>query len=153
MKFLPIGLDVRDRICIVVGAGSVGTRKVKNLLTAGAAVTVVSPDATDTVVRLAEEDRVQFKKRPFREKDLAGAFLIVIATDDQELNARLARLATNQGILVCDASSAGRSQVIFGAVHQAANTTLAVFTDGEDPRRARKTRDRIAALETEWEGE
>ena len=35
MKYLPIGLDVRGRICIVVGGGRIGTRKAMNLLGAG----------------------------------------------------------------------------------------------------------------------
>ena len=44
MKYLPVGLDVRGRICIVVGGGHIGTRKAVNLLRAGAEVTVVSPE-------------------------------------------------------------------------------------------------------------
>jgi siroheme synthase (precorrin-2 oxidase/ferrochelatase) len=54
-------------------------------------------------------------------------------------------------VLVCDASSASRSEVIFGALHHGAGVTLAVFTDGRDPSLARNTRDRIATLREEWE--
>ena len=48
--------------------------------------------------------------------------------------------------LVCDASSAERSQVIFGALLEGADVTIAVFTGGRDPARAKRTRDRIAGL-------
>jgi siroheme synthase-like protein len=150
MRYLPVGLDVRDRTCIVVGAGSVGTRKVTNLLRAGAAVVVVSPEATGTVALHAEEGRILWKKRDFLEEDIEGAFLVVAATDDVELNTRLGVLSRERGILICDSSSAERSQVIFGAVHQSHGVTLSVFTDGKDPSRARQTRDRIAELEGEW---
>ena len=44
LRFLPVGLNVRGRRCVVVGGGNVGTRKVGNLARAGADVTVVAPD-------------------------------------------------------------------------------------------------------------
>ena len=46
MRFLPVGLDVQGKSCLVVGGGSIGTRKVTTLLGAGAMVTVVSPAVT-----------------------------------------------------------------------------------------------------------
>jgi precorrin-2 dehydrogenase/sirohydrochlorin ferrochelatase len=150
MRYLPIGLDVRGRICIVVGGGRIGTRKAINLLGAGAAVTVVSPVATEAVAALASTGELRWRKRPAQEGDLEGAFLAVIASDNEELNARLVRSAKNGGVLVCDASSADRTEVIFGALHHGSDTTLAVFTDGQDPSLARKIRDRIAELEPTW---
>ncbi|MBT8398417.1 MAG: bifunctional precorrin-2 dehydrogenase/sirohydrochlorin ferrochelatase [Gemmatimonadetes bacterium] len=153
MKYLPVGLDVRDRICIVVGGGQIGTRKVANLLRAGAAVTVISPLVSDEVGILAEKEEIQWLRREIRGGDLAGAFLTVAATENEEVNALVVRDALDAGSLVCDASSAARSQVIFGALLEGEGVTLAVFTDGQDPARARKTRDRIAALEEDWKEE
>ncbi len=150
MKYLPIGLDVRNRICIVVGGGKIGTRKVTNLLRAGASVTVISPTATDEVGILADSGEVRWKRRELEGADLEGAFLTVAATDDDGLNARVVREALAMGSLVCDASSSHRSQVIFGALHLGSDVTLAVFSDGKDPALARRTRNRIAALEEDW---
>ena len=53
MRYYPINLDIRNRKCLVVGGGSVGTRKVISLLDCGAAVTVVSPRATEKLLELA----------------------------------------------------------------------------------------------------
>jgi siroheme synthase-like protein len=82
---------------------------------------------------------------------LDGAFLAIAATDDEATNTRLVQDARAQGVLVCDASDASRSEVIFGALHHGEGVTVAVFTDGQDPSLARKTRDRIAALGGDWE--
>jgi precorrin-2 dehydrogenase/sirohydrochlorin ferrochelatase len=153
MKYLPIGLDVRGRMCIVVGGGKVGTRKATNLLQAGADVTVVSPEATDRLTLLAEEEKLNWKKRAYEGPDLEGAFLAVAATNDKSTNTRLVQDARTNGVLVCDATDASRSEVIFGALHEGGGVTLAVFTDGQDPSLARKTRDRIAALGEDWEEE
>ncbi|NIU78087.1 MAG: hypothetical protein GWN71_32400, partial [Gammaproteobacteria bacterium] len=53
----------------------------------------------------------------------------------------------------CDASSARHSQVIFGALLESAGVTIATFTDGRSPTRARETRDRIARLLEDDEAE
>jgi siroheme synthase-like protein len=144
MRFLPVGLDVRGRTCLVVGGGTVGTRKVVNLLRAGATVVMASPQATQELERLAASGELRWIREPFRNDHLHGVFLAVAATDDDALNAQVAQEALRRGTLVCDASSAERSQVIFGALHRGDGFTVAVFTDGRDPSRAREIRDRIA---------
>ena len=152
MKYLPIGLNVREKKCLVVGGGPIGERKVRNLLGAGAAVSLVSPEVTRGLADLAASGRISLSREEYREEHLDGVFLAVAATDDRDLNARVAEAAGSRGILVCDASSAIRSEVIFGALHSQEGLTVAVFTDGEDPSRARRVRDRIAGLVSQGEG-
>ena len=55
MRYYPVNLDIQHRNCLVVGGGSVGTRKVATLLGCGARVTVVSPRVTDRLLELAME--------------------------------------------------------------------------------------------------
>ena len=150
MKYLPVGLDVRGRTCIVVGGGNIGTRKAITLLEAGADVTIVSPEASEEVEKLAKARQLRWRQEEYQATALDGAFLAVAATKNEILNARLVQDARERGVLICDASSASRSQVIFGALHQGDGITLAIFTDGRDPALARRTRDRIASLGKEW---
>jgi siroheme synthase-like protein len=150
MNFFPVGLDLRGRNCIVVGGGSVGTRKVNSLLLAGAQVTLVSPEGTEKLSGLFRVEQIHWERRPYQDGDLEGAFLVVAATDDPQVNDGIASAGRRAGVLVCDASSAGRSDLIFGALHRSDPAIVAVFTDGTDPARARRVRDRIADLEAEW---
>jgi siroheme synthase-like protein len=143
-RFLPVGLNIRHRSCLVVGGGGVGTRKVLTLTRAGARVTVISPTITGELAQHVEAGHVRWLKDSFREKHLGGAFLVVAATNDETLNATVVRLAEQRGALACDASSAERSTVIFGALFEDEDVTVAVFTGGRDPAKARRTRDRIA---------
>ncbi len=144
MRFLPIGIDVRGKVCLVVGGGDVGTRKAVALVQAGAAVTVVSPVVTAELAEQIQAGRIGWVEGQFRDGHLSGVFLAVAATDDDALNAMIVSLAEERGALVCDASSAERSQVIFGALLESDDTTIAVFTDGRNPAQARRTRDQIA---------
>jgi siroheme synthase-like protein len=146
LRFLPLALDVRGKNCIVIGGGGVGTRKVRTLVRAGANVTVVSPTVTEELAAEIEAGRARWVEGAFQEQQLSNAFLVIAATDDIDLNAAVIRAAAGRGALVCDASSAERSQVIFGALHTCEDATIAVFTDGRDPACARRTRDRIADL-------
>ena len=146
MRFLPVGLDVQGKNCLVVGGGGVGTRKALALARAGAIVTVVSPAVTGELADQIEDGRVRWTKDSFREEHIKDAFLVVAATDDETSNAAVVRVAAQCGALVCDASSAERSQVIFGALFEDGDATVAVFTGGRDPAQARRTRDEIAQL-------
>jgi uroporphyrin-III C-methyltransferase/precorrin-2 dehydrogenase/sirohydrochlorin ferrochelatase len=146
LRFLPVGLDVRGRRCLVVGGGSVGTRKALTLARAGADVTVVAPALSDELAARGEAGRIRCAREPFRPEHLQGAFLVIAATDDEALNAAVVRGAAQHGALACDASSAERSGVIFGALLEGDGVTVAVFTHGRDPALAARTRDWIAAL-------
>ena len=145
MRFLPVGLDVQGKVCLVVGGGNVGARKVKNLVRAGAKVTVVSPTVTESLGGQIKFGSATWVQNSFRDEHLDGVFLVVAATDNQAVNANIVSCAGKCGVLVCDASSAERSQVIFGALHQGEDgVSVAVFTDGRDPSKSRRARDRIA---------
>lgn len=144
--FLPIGITLTGRPCLVVGGGTVGTRKAATLLAAGAQVTVVAPALSDELAAMAADGRIRWIEVPYADLHLAGAFLVVAATDDPALNAAVAAAAQRAGALACDASSGRSSQIIFGALLDHDDATIAVFTDGRDPAHARDTRDRIATL-------
>jgi siroheme synthase-like protein len=146
LRFLPLALDFRGRRCLVVGGGVIGTRKALTLAHAGADVTVVSPEVTGTLAAAAADGVLRHVPATFDPSHVEGAFLVVAATDDEPLNEAVAAAAARAGALVCDASSSGRSQAIFGAMLRREDATVAVFTDGRDPAHARRTRDRIAGL-------
>ncbi len=148
LPFLPVALNIRGKDCLVVGGGAVGTRKVQTLLRAGGLVTVVAPNVSRELAQQIEAGHIRWVQESFQDDHLVGAFLVVAATDDQALNAAVVRQADRCGMLVCDASSAERSQVIFGALFNNGDTTVAVYTGGRDPAKARRTRDRIADLVT-----
>jgi siroheme synthase-like protein len=144
--FFPVGLRVQGQNCLVVGGGAVGTRKVLTLARAGAKVTVVSPTVTEELARCIAACGAHWVQATFRAEHLTGVLLVVAATDDEALNAAVVRAAAQHGALACDASSAERSQVVFGALLAQGDVTIAVFTGGRDPAQARRTRDRVAKL-------
>ena len=130
---------------VVVGGGAVGERKVTGLLAAAACVCLVSPTATAHLQSLAQAGQIEWLARPYQPGDLAGALLVFAASDQREVNALVAAEARAARILcnVADAPDEGDFHV--PAVLRTDDLVIAVGTGGEQPRRARQVRDRIAA--------
>ena len=70
MRYYPVCLDIKERPCLVVGGGQVGTRKVATLLTCGARVTVVSREVTPELARLADGGKIELILRDYQTADL-----------------------------------------------------------------------------------
>src|SRR5262245_39337820 len=96
----PILVAVDGRPVVVVGGGRVAERRARELLAAGAVVRVVSPEAGAGLAGLAATGALTVEPRPYRQGDLAGAALAVAATDDPEVNRRVAADGRDSGVLV-----------------------------------------------------
>lgn len=84
--FYPAYINLQNRKCLVVGGGTVAERKVVSMLISGGDVTVISPDATELIIFLAEIGTVQWHKRQFKTGDTSGHFLVCAATDFTTIN-------------------------------------------------------------------
>ena len=140
MEYYPVNLDIKKRKCLVVGGGRVGTRKVLTLLDCGARVTVVSPDAREKLIELANRGAITLEKRPYRETDLDGMFLVIGTTDDEELNYQIS-LAAEKLNMLCNI--ADRPQVcnfILPSIVSRGDLTISISTSGKSPALAKKLR-------------
>ncbi|WP_370616603.1 uroporphyrinogen-III C-methyltransferase [Mumia sp. Pv 4-285] len=92
-------LPVSGRRVLVVGAGADALGQVVALRDAGAAVTVVAPEAVQSIADLAERGVLQWHSRAYEAADVAGleAELVVAATGERDLDARVAADAAAVG--------------------------------------------------------
>ncbi|MEW6595396.1 MAG: bifunctional precorrin-2 dehydrogenase/sirohydrochlorin ferrochelatase [Thermodesulfobacteriota bacterium] len=141
MSFFPICLDIADRHCVVIGGGRVAERKVASLLDCGAAVTVVSPDLTEPLRCLADRGTINWLARPYQAGDLAGAFLVIAATDDPEVQEAVHAEAEQDNILLNVADVPKWCNFILPATTRQGDLTIAVSTAGKSPAMARRLRE------------
>jgi uroporphyrin-III C-methyltransferase/precorrin-2 dehydrogenase/sirohydrochlorin ferrochelatase len=146
MDFLPVFLDIRGRNTVVIGGGDVAARKVELLLRAGAEVGVVSPVLCASLQREADDGRIRHTARPYAEGDLAGARLVVAATDNEEVNRRVARDAEGSGIPVNVADNPEIGSYIVPSIVDRSPVLVAVSTGGASPVLARLIRTRLESL-------
>ncbi|HUW59027.1 MAG TPA: bifunctional precorrin-2 dehydrogenase/sirohydrochlorin ferrochelatase [Planctomycetota bacterium] len=139
-RYYPVNLDVRGKRCLVVGGGEVALRKARSLLEAGGAVTVVAPEVHP---HLRADDRVEVHERAFRDTDLHGAFVVVVATDDDLTNRTVARDAADFGCLVNVVDCPALSNFIVPATLRRGEFAVCVSTGGASPALARRVRRRL----------
>jgi len=140
MRYYPISLDIKNRNCLVVGGGSVGTRKVMMLLECGAVVSVVSIEATEKLQELSVNGQIGLERRPFKTSDLHGKFLVMGATDNSGINRHIYAEAQRLGVLCNIADQPEACDFILPAIVNRGDLTIAISTSGKSPAFAKKLR-------------
>ena len=125
MSYFPFMIELNNERCLIAGGGTVAYRKVCSMLEFGAVVTVVSPEFCPELLELVEQVNTPDKycaatsddrgsvenfadysgcltlvKRRVQPQDIDGAFVVIMATDDEKVNHDMAELCRQQRILV-----------------------------------------------------
>ena len=145
MDHLPVFLQLKHLSCLVVGGGVVAERKVRLLIRAGAAVTVVGRDLTDELARLRDEDRIVQHAGEFTDRLLSGMRIVIAATDDHQVNRRIASAAEEAGILCNVVDDGAVSSFIVPAIVDRSPVVIAIGTGGNAPVLAQRLKSQIEA--------
>ena len=142
MKYYPINFDIKDKNCLVVGGGSVGARKTSTLIRCGAVTTVVSPEFTPAFENLGKQGIILLKKE-YSEDDLENMFLVILATDNWELNLEISKHAKKKGILCNIADNMEESDFILPSIISRGDLLITVSTGGKSPALAKKIKENL----------
>jgi uroporphyrin-III C-methyltransferase/precorrin-2 dehydrogenase/sirohydrochlorin ferrochelatase len=135
--------DLAGLPVLVVGGGSVACRKVEALLNAGARVTVGAPRLDERLVRQVEEGQVASRCGEFVPEWLDGMWLVIAATGDRSLNARVAAEAGRRRIFANVVDDAELSRFHVPAVVDRSPLMVAISTAGAAPALARRVRETL----------
>ncbi len=142
MTLYPLGLRLAGRRVLVVGGGTVATRRVPALLDAGADVLLVAPSVTPALQALIDAGRVHWAARKFEPSDVDGAWLVQAALDDRLAAAAVSAAAAERRVFCVRADDRAAATAWTPAVTRYGAVTVAVLGGG-DPRRAIAVRDGI----------
>lgn len=151
MRYYPLFLSLADVRCLVVGAGSVGRRKIADLLAcAPASVLVVDPNLDEKALEEAGLSAacLRAEKRAFRPEDLEGVRLAFAATPSAAVNSAVAGLCRASGIPcnVAGPLEKGASGSFLVPAHvESGPITLALSTSGCSPALARALKEDLKA--------
>jgi uroporphyrin-III C-methyltransferase/precorrin-2 dehydrogenase/sirohydrochlorin ferrochelatase len=157
MRYFPLFADLSGQRVLVVGGGEVAERKVRLLLETDARVELVAPeltewllqrlpDAIDVARRHDGGATVEWLALAFDPAQLAGTTLVVAATSDPAVNARVAAAARDRQVLVNVVDDAELSSFIVPAIVDRSPLVIAISSGGVAPVLARHVRERLESL-------
>lgn len=146
MRHLPAFLDIAGRTCLVVGGGEVAARKTALLERAGGRVRVISPELVPSLSRGVAAGRIQHVEQAFSPDQITNSAVVIAATDDRLLNARVSWEARLRNIPVNVVDDPALCTFQVPAIIDRDPVLVAVSTGGSSPVLAQWVRRRIEAL-------
>ena len=126
-RLLPLFLDLGQKLIVIFGGGSVGERKARLFLDYGR-VRVVSKDFTSGLLEMKNDlELVATDLSRGFEKYLAGAFIAIPATNDSELNRKIEREASKQGVLINKVDGVG--DIVVPSIIRKGSIAIAITTE------------------------
>jgi len=136
IAMFPLFLNMNDRLCVVVGGGSVGQRKTAALLESGARVRMICLESRPP---LLDSPRLEWLTEPYAAEHLTGAAL-VFAAAPPEVNRRVVRDAHRLRVWVNVADDPANGDFYVPATVRRGNFILAIGTGGAAPGLAQAVR-------------
>ncbi|MCX7102981.1 MAG: siroheme synthase CysG [Methylobacter sp.] len=146
MDYFPVFLKLTDQPCLVIGAGEIAARKIELLSRAGANITVIAREISDTVLSQEASHRLTLLEKSFVPEDLGEFRLVVSATDNAETNQLVAKTATEKNIPVNVVDNPELCSFIFPAIIDRSPIIAAVSSGGAAPVLARLLRAKIETV-------
>ncbi len=139
-------LKLKGRRCLVVGGGDVGLEKVEGLLACDGDVTVVAPELQPELARYAEEGSIAWRPRAYEPADLDGAFMVIAATNDSEVNIGVYEDAERRAMLANVVDVPPLCNFILPAIVRTGPLAIAISTAGASPALAKRMKREIGDL-------
>ncbi len=140
-------LKLTGRRCLVIGGGEVGVEKVEGLLACDASVTVIAPGVEPVLEEYAREGSLDWERREYTgPADLEGAFLVIAATNDSEVNIAVFHDAERRAMLANVVDVPPLCNFILPAIVRTGPLAIAISTAGASPALAKRMKREVSEL-------
>jgi len=143
-NLFPVFLKLEELDTLIVGGGNVGLEKLNAILKSSprARITVVASAIKEEIRQLAQASRyIRLVERDFRVRDLQSKDVVVLATDDPVLHARIRTLARKRRLLVNVADTPDLCDFYLGSIVTKGNLKIGISTNGKSPTIAKRMRE------------
>ena len=146
MTYYPVYLSLQGKKVLLIGGGNIALQKIPALLEAEASILLVSPEVLPDVAAFAQAGRLRWEKRGYATQDLDGAALVIAATDDENLQQRVASESRARGIWVNIVDVPPLCDFIAPAIVRRGAIQIAISTGGASPALAKLLRQKLEPL-------
>jgi len=152
MAKYPIFLEMAGRRAVIVGAGPVAIRKAQVLLDAGARLVIVSDAVDEMLISRFKYANVEFIKSKYSKNYLAGAVLVIAATNKAAVNEQIYKDCQQLEILCNVVDDPRHCDFFVPAIVKRRDLQIAVSTEGNCPAYSGHIKKKLEALFTENHG-
>lgn len=152
----PLFVSLRGKTVLVVGGGPVAAGRAEKLLGFGARVHVVSPEISPGLERLIGREGLRWTRGRYDSRHLDGAFLVVAATGERAVNARVGADARRLGVPASVADAASECTFFFPAIVASGALVAGVVSRNGDhthvKRAAARLREEMDRIDADYQG-
>ncbi|ACV39841.1 precorrin-2 dehydrogenase/sirohydrochlorin ferrochelatase family protein [Leptotrichia buccalis] len=149
--WFPLFVNLENKKILVIGGGKIAYKKITKILEYSANVTIVTEKIEEEKLLQLENVKIVDNKRIENDKDtieelVKDYFLVIAATNDEELNENIAKICDSRGILINNISSKTEMNAMFGGIVKNDEFQIAVSTGGKNCRRSRAMKSEIQKI-------
>ena len=146
--WFPLFINLENKKVLVIGGGKVATKKIEKILEYGADITVVTENVVEEKLLKLENVNIENNQKIENDKDkieklVKGYFLVIAATDNEELNENIANVCDSNGMLINNVSSKVKMNAMFGGIVKNSEFQIAISTSGKNCKRSRAMKSEI----------
>ena len=146
--WFPLFINLENKKVLVIGGGKVAAKKIEKILEYGADITVVTENVVEEKLLKLENVKIENNKKIENdkakiEKLVKGYFLVIAATDNEELNENIANVCDSNGMLINNVSSKVKMNAMFGGIVKNSEFQIAISTSGKNCKRSRAMKSEI----------
>ena len=146
MQALPIFIDLRQRLSVVIGGGDVAMRKVTMLLKAQAQIVLVSPELCHELQQLVDNHKLVYVNAHFSPEQLNDAVIVIAATDNFAVNEMVSVEAKKRNIPVNVVDAPALCSFTMASIVDRSPIVIAISSEGNAPVLARYIRTKIETM-------
>jgi len=155
-ELFPVFLKLNHLHTLLVGAGTVGLEKLVAIMrnSPKARITVVSERVSDDLANFVRDySTITVHQKAFNADDLNGVDVVVVATNDPDVNQQVRMESRSRRLLVNVADKPELCDFYLGSVVQKGELKLAISTNGKSPTVAKRLKEVLnEALPDELDG-
>lgn len=144
MSLTPLFFEFEDKNVLIIGTGSVGIRRARRFLDVGANVSIITHHLEDSIKEEFIEKGALFYNDNDRDRLLEECDLVIVATDNHELNREISLKAKDK--LVNCASDITLSNIIVPSTFKIGDVTVSLYTGSKSPMMAKELRKKIQSV-------
>ncbi|WP_343322330.1 precorrin-2 dehydrogenase/sirohydrochlorin ferrochelatase family protein [Sphingobacterium multivorum] len=148
-QLFPIFVKLNQIDTLLVGGGKVALEKFQALISndEGLKLTIVTREIIPEFKELLQNyTQIQLHIRPFRPDDLTDKQLVIVATNNMELNEQLRNLTRQNNILFNAADKPELCDFYLGSIVKKGDLKIAISTNGKSPTIAKRVKELLNDL-------